>query len=426
MYITLNSQFRPFTYDELVKPLQDYGEAYREVEEQYATLAQQTEAWKNIATQENSPEAYAMYKKYSDELNAVVEDFSRGMTLQNRGQLMGLKSRYSSEIGAIERASEALEEANRYREALKTQDNTVVFAKDRYTSLDDFLNGQLADNSYVSGRQLEATAASRAQAASYNKFNELQSLGISADTAAKSIVSGETNTSFIDSIIKDTMATMDLSNYDNESIQRIRDYVALGVQTGIGSFASQEYIPASQRASLNYQNSSRIAQLRAQGFDAQGRLDPNNPINTGKGYIFQKDENGNYIRDNEGNPLLDIEAMSGGDFVDVEVPGLGVLYEYNAGWGDPGDEKTTDTYNLWSYLRSDLSSPGAVAAIESNSDLRAITRDMRYASKFKVDITKDEDGDILSYRVYADDGTITIRMPKDEAAQYNNTSIEGL
>ena len=86
MYITLNSQFRPFTYDELVKPLQDYGEAYREVEEQYATLAQQTEAWKNIATQENSPEAYAMYKKYSDELNAVVEDFSRGMTIQNRGQ----------------------------------------------------------------------------------------------------------------------------------------------------------------------------------------------------------------------------------------------------------------------------------------------------------------------------------------------------
>ena len=115
MYITINSEFKPFTYDELTKPLKDYTEAYNKVEEQYATLAQQTEAWKNIATQENSPEAYAMYKKYSDELNAVVEDFSRGMTIQNRSKLAGLKSRYASEIEPIAVAARTLENLRRER-----------------------------------------------------------------------------------------------------------------------------------------------------------------------------------------------------------------------------------------------------------------------------------------------------------------------
>lgn len=121
MYITLNSQFRPFTYDELVKPLQDYGEAYREVEEQYATLAQQTEVWKNIANQENNHDAYEMYKKYSADLNAAIEDFSRGMTIQNRSKLAGLKSRYASEITPIATAANRLKELvdERAKEELK-------------------------------------------------------------------------------------------------------------------------------------------------------------------------------------------------------------------------------------------------------------------------------------------------------------------
>ena len=118
MYLTINSKFKPFTYEDFAAPLREYGAAYKEMEEQYATLAEQTEAWKNIATQENSPDAYDMYKKYSDELNAVVEDFSRGMTIQNRSKLAGLKSRYASEIGAIEQAHKAYNDMINFRNNL--------------------------------------------------------------------------------------------------------------------------------------------------------------------------------------------------------------------------------------------------------------------------------------------------------------------
>lgn len=234
MYITLNSQFKPFTYDELVKPLQDYGEAYREVEAQYNDLAQQTEAWKNIATQENSPEAYAMYKKYSDELNAVVSDFSRGMTIQNRGKLSGLKTRYASEITPISNAYTALTNANAFRDEMRTKDDSVIFNVDRYTSLDDFLNGQMVDNSFISGRTLQADIANQVLTNGYNKYNELIEAGHSKQAAAKIVAKG-------DWVDEDSMLS---GIYDNagitteEAAAKIRNYTDNGIAQGITAFST--------------------------------------------------------------------------------------------------------------------------------------------------------------------------------------------
>lgn len=234
MYITINSEFRPFTYDELTKPLRDYTEAYREVEEQYNTLAQQTEAWKNIATQENSPEAYAMYKKYSDELNAVVEDFSRGMTIQNRGQLMGLKSRYASEIEPIKVAYMAMEKANAYRDEVKRADQSAIFNVDRYNSLDSFLNGNIADNTYVSGRTIQADIAQQMAVNSYDMYNELIRSGISKEQAAKMVSSGD----WIDN------SNIEESVYTNYGIQgqdardKARAFTDLGIKQGMVTFTN--------------------------------------------------------------------------------------------------------------------------------------------------------------------------------------------
>lgn len=234
MYLTLNSEFRPFTYDELVKPLSDYTEAYNKVEEQYATLAQQTEAWKNIATQENSPKAYAMYKRYSDELNAVIDDFSRGMTVQNRSKLSGLKSRYASEITPIATAYTALSNANAFRDEMRTKDDSVVFNIDRYTSLDDLLNGQMVDNSFISGRTLQANIASQVLTNGYNKYNELVEAGHSKQEAAKIIARG-------DWVDEDSMLS---GIYDNagitteEAAAKIKNYTDNGIAQGITALSS--------------------------------------------------------------------------------------------------------------------------------------------------------------------------------------------
>lgn len=233
MYITINSEFKPFTYDELTKPLRDYTEAYNKVEEQYATLAQQTEAWKNIATQENSPEAYAMYKKYSDELNAVVEDFSRGMTIQNRGKLTGLKSRYASEITPIANAYNAMQAANAYRDTVKGKDDSAIFNVDRYNSLDDFLNGQMADNNYISGKALQDDIAKQTLMESYNKYNQLIAEGHSKRAAAKIVAQGDWIDE--DAIVNNIYASSGVTT--EEAANKAKAYADTGIMQGVGTFS---------------------------------------------------------------------------------------------------------------------------------------------------------------------------------------------
>lgn len=173
MYLALDTKFNPFTYAEMVQPLLYYKDAYEKTEAAYSDLASQTEAWKDIANQQNSPEAYAMYKKYSDDLNRVVDDFSRGMTAGNRRQLLNMKRRYAKEISPIERASAALDEAIRYRQETASKDPTAVFVQN-YSSIDDFLHGKRANNEFVSGKDLMTRVAAKAEGMGKALFSDPQ------------------------------------------------------------------------------------------------------------------------------------------------------------------------------------------------------------------------------------------------------------
>ena len=162
MYLKLDTKFNPFTYDEMVKPLLYYKQAYDEAEAAYSDLVAQTEAWKDIANRENSPEAFEMYQRYSGDLSRAVEDFSQGMNAKNRRALLGLKRRYAQDITPIARASEAMKEAN----ALRTNAGPdAIFEVGEYNSLDSFLHGKTANNKYQSREALTKRAAAMTEAA---------------------------------------------------------------------------------------------------------------------------------------------------------------------------------------------------------------------------------------------------------------------
>ena len=412
MYITLNSQFKPFTYDELVKPLRDYGEAYSKVEEQYATLAQQTEAWKNIATQENSPEAYAMYKRYSDELNAVVEDFSKGMTIKNRGQLMGMKARYASEIGSIDKAYKKYNDMITARNALVAADKSIVFTTN-YTSMDDFLHGEMADNSFVSGKELEATVSSRAQAAAFNKVNELMASGIDADAAASTVATSQT---FRDEIINNSLSSIDLSSFDEESQNKIRSYIALGVDTGIGTFAANEYMTAAQREQLDMQQKQynleaarHKADLVSRGLTEDGKLDPYSPVHAASGIVFKKDDNGNFVYDDRGNPIIDTTTG-------MLVPGLNEWTTYRNASKNASMSAMRDL-DEDGNVRSDGSAYTVTVPLlaDGHTKLRAemmanpqlsllFLLGPEELSKYSLDVLYDSSGHMVAYRVKENKG----------------------
>lgn len=180
MILTINSQFNPFSYDELTRPLVQYKEAYDKVEQDYSTLAAQTETWKNIANQTKNPEAYKQYKAYSDELNNVIEDFSKGMNARNRSALLGLKRRYFSDIAPIARAYERQRDLSDKLQQAKLQNPYLETEYDvSNMSIDDFMRnpeqhwGRVANGAVVAQQVAEAAAALAQQVNTQEGRNKL-------------------------------------------------------------------------------------------------------------------------------------------------------------------------------------------------------------------------------------------------------------
>lgn len=268
--IVSNARFRPFSYDELVKPLVQYKEAYDKAEADYTNLAMQTEAWRDIANQENSPIAYKMYKTYSDDLSRMVDDFSKGMSLSNRSALMGLKRRYASEITPIARASEALNKAEAFRAETLAKNPNAVFEVDNYNSIDDFLGGKRANNTYWDGDAAMKRVAAKAEALGRSLYSNptaklflngqqyqiSQLNGISPNELTQILLNPENiNTEAgkqMRRIIDDELGSIDMSRYSSEGQSRINNIIATGMYAGLAKptynyVANGEYMSKAER-----------------------------------------------------------------------------------------------------------------------------------------------------------------------------------
>lgn len=164
-YLTIGSKFKPFSYDELVKPLQEATEAHQALETEYADLDTKAGVWENIANEQTDPVAYRMYKQYSDDLRAQADTLAtQGLTPGARQNLMRMKGRYSQEITPIENAyTRRRTLADEQRKAL-AENPTLMFQRDVNTmSLDDFIaNPELDYGASYSGALLAKQAGDMA------------------------------------------------------------------------------------------------------------------------------------------------------------------------------------------------------------------------------------------------------------------------
>lgn len=243
MNLTIKSKFRPFTYDEMVKPLKEYKEVYDKLDTEYANLAAQTEMWKDIVNQTNSPEAYSLYKKYSDTLKEVTDDFSKGMNISNRAALTEMKRRYARDIIPIVKADAArTAEANAQYEGIS---KGIVYEGDAASSsLDRYLHnpsiryrqansqegfkrvattsGALAKSlrDYGNGKKLDKYTKTWLQQHGYRDSE----IGL-AISDVKAILEGTAtpeNNSVLRNILIDEMHTAGLDNWENKSA--VMDY----------------------------------------------------------------------------------------------------------------------------------------------------------------------------------------------------------
>lgn len=161
MYLQLNTQFNPFTFEEMIKPLLLYKQAYDTTEAQYAELQAQTEQWKQAAENDSSPLVRSMYNDYAQRLNNILTDFSKGMTASNRAASMRLKKDFAQNIKPIEVAfkrREALEDEQ--RKAGLANDSLIFERNAGDMSLEDFIKNPSASyGDVINGNVLRAASA---------------------------------------------------------------------------------------------------------------------------------------------------------------------------------------------------------------------------------------------------------------------------
>lgn len=310
MQLVIDSKFRPFSYDELIKPLMQYKETYDKVEADYSNLAAQTEQWKDIANQTQSPEAYAMYSKYANDLNNIVDDFSKGMTLQNRSQLLAMKRRYASDIQPIARASEAMKEANDLR--VKAGPD-AIFEVGEYNSLDQFLHGRTANNRYQSRDALTKRTAAMTEAAMASAMRDpefqkamgnqywmlTQHTGGSYEDLKAAIANNAQAQNRFAEIKAQVMKDAGYDRYDTMGKQAIEDAINTGLYAGLDKPARS--FQANQ-AYLNPLQAEQLSQAKTEfNWKKQAReplsLGDNKYLDPVTGLTFIKDEKGNRTYD---------------------------------------------------------------------------------------------------------------------------------
>lgn len=102
---TNSTNFRPFSYEELLAPLLMATQAHQEVEEAYGALGTDAGAVGSLIDQQNDPDTYALYKAFNDKLSSESDALSkRGLTPASRQNLINMKRRYANDITKIQNA----------------------------------------------------------------------------------------------------------------------------------------------------------------------------------------------------------------------------------------------------------------------------------------------------------------------------------
>lgn len=251
-YIVINSKFKPFSYAEMLQPVQMATLAHQEVENEYAELATKANVWDEMANEQTDPYAYKMYKTYSNDLEEQAGQLAReGLTPASRQNMLRMKQRYSSDIVPIEQAYKRRQELIDEQRKLLAQDNTLMFDRNAsMLSLDDLIkNPQLTYQSY-SGATLAKQVGTATQNLSKEMrenprkwrkilgnqyFETIMQKGYRPEEIIQVLQNDPNASSVLKGIVKDAVGSSNIASWgDANTLNRAYKYARQGLWNAVG------------------------------------------------------------------------------------------------------------------------------------------------------------------------------------------------
>lgn len=344
--LVIDAKFRPYSYQELALPLMQMTQAHQQLEDQYAEMSTKANEWSSRANEQTDPKAYAMYKRYADDLKAQADQLAAvGLNPQSRQNMYNMRSRYSSEILPIETAYNSRDEQRKMQQKILAQDPTHMFGKNASTiSLDEFLTNPTLDT--ISQNYSGALLTQQVSQAANNLARELTSTGVGRlDEYTKTFLQqhgltredvlravnnpdNPKSSKVLNAIVEGVMNSSGIKNWADEStLRRAYNYARQGLWPAIGG---------TQISTFEDKGAIMAAQLRMAAQAAQNQAPINTlPIDTDeiespntdgsaeslkiRGNELNKRYNKNgiavlpsttYLRDNKGNLIPDHPGMT--------------------------------------------------------------------------------------------------------------------
>lgn len=313
--LVINSQFKPFSYQEMLAPTLMATQAHQELENQYGELATKASVWEEMANEQTDPYAYKMYKTYANDLEEQAGQLAReGLNAASRRDMLNMRARYSKEITPIEQAYTARQKQAEEQQRALLQDPTLMLSRRASTtSLDDYIrNPQLAYESY-SGKLITAQAASAASALAKemqekprkwrsilgNSYYEtMMQKGFSSQAVLQAIQDNPNAAPQLTRIVEDAINSSGVRNWgDQATIARAIDYAKQGLWSAVGE--TQYQTLDNWRAKLAEQEAmQKRAEQRKAAAAQQARLNSLaiNPLNIYSSRELSKD--GQTYKDN--------------------------------------------------------------------------------------------------------------------------------
>ena len=277
MILKIGSEFKPFSYEQMIAPLDRATTEHNLIEESLGELAAKAGVWDKLANQQNSPEAYAQYKAFADDLTKHADLLAQqGLTPESRKGLLNMKRRYSSEITPIETAAKKLDELTKSQREAIQKDPSLMFDINYGTStIDDVLNKPNATYKTISGSELTKRASAMAQNLAktiqdnpqYSSilggqyFQQMQQLGYSPQQIMQTIMNDDNAPKELKLIADTIWKESGLDSWDETTQERAREHINAGLYDAIGT---QRYDTQANRSYASPIEKERADMMREQ------------------------------------------------------------------------------------------------------------------------------------------------------------------
>lgn len=272
--LIINSSFKPFSYAEMLAPVQAATQAHQELESAYSELETKANIWDKLASETTDPKAHSIYKKYSDDLKEQAGILAKnGLSPTSRQAMLNMKKRYTQDITPIENAWYRRKELMDEQRKLREQDSTIMFDNDfRNMSLDTIMENPSIGYESLSGKDIAARTAAIASnyAKSIQNEPEFKSILKSqywqvrqhSGWTPEQIIMDATGDSNAPEALKQIRRQMHASLRNNAAYRyELADpYISQGMHSGLGT---DTYSTLADQSYVNPLEWAKLAEARA-------------------------------------------------------------------------------------------------------------------------------------------------------------------